>query len=84
MVTKKHHDEPYKDKTDKLNKRNIQPAYIKQVDNNADSDGHFNDLHHEHTERLINQFKFVMNDYDINLLDWLPHGYDNDFLIILK
>ncbi|MFM7986786.1 MAG: hypothetical protein ACKPKO_46475, partial [Candidatus Fonsibacter sp.] len=37
-------------------------------------------LHDEHTEDFINKFKFCKDDNDIiNLLDRLPHGYDNIF-----
>ena len=80
------HDEPYKDKIDKLNKRIIKETDIKQDDdNNDETDDNLNDLKHEHTEHLINKFKFVMSDDDIiNLLDRLPTGYDNNFFNYMK
>ena len=58
MVTfnKELHDEPYKDKNDKLNTRIIQQTDIKHDDgNNDDTYDNSNDLKHEHTEHFINK-----------------------------
>ena len=57
------HDEPYKDKIVKLNKRIIQQTDIKPDESNDETDDNLNDLKHEHTEHLINTFKFVMNHF---------------------